>query len=103
MSRNFGLTGINTDNLSNRTVIDGGFNSPSGSHGAHAIQSHAENIIQFPRPVSSLGSAANSRAQQREFFIQVCEIAGRLLFFGLFALSWLFVGLVYLLYRALVT
>lgn len=61
------------DNSSNRTG-DGGIH-PSGPLLGDAVHNTPNNVIRFPRPVSSLGSAANSRAQQREPFIDLREFA----------------------------
>jgi hypothetical protein len=62
------------DNSSNRPPLDGGFNTGAGPLLGDAIHT-PNNVIRFPRPVSSLGSAANSRAQQREPFIDLHEFA----------------------------
>lgn len=101
--RNLGLTHINNRNSSNRAALDGGLDMQPGSHDAHAIQSSAGNVIQFPRPVSSLGSAANSRTETCELFIDDREFATSC-FLAIFSgLVLLLIGLGYAGYRAFIT
>ena len=61
--------------LSNRPPLGGESNTGAGPLLGDAVHTPNSNVIQFPRPVSSLGSAANSRAQQREPFIDIPEFA----------------------------
>jgi hypothetical protein len=88
------------DNSSNRTG-DGGIH-PSGPLLGDAIHT-PNNVIRFPRPVSSLGSAANSRAQQREPFIDLREFATGF-FLGCFvAFAAVLICIGFIGYRAFVT
>ena len=68
------LSRINSDNLSNRAAATG--NPPQPGSLGEGTQNYPHAITDLvPRPVSSLGFAVNSRAQQRELFIDVREFA----------------------------